>query len=201
MQPVAEQQGEGQPPAGQGRLRQLVAFLVLNSAVQAIFVSVMTFIPLYMVDSFHISEAVAAAHLSIIHSAGLWAAPTGGYLSDRVGKVKVILTSCFLTGPLIYLLNVAPYGIAFGALLLFLGAFMSVRAPTAESYLIGETPQKYRSTIFGIYYFSGMEVGALLTPAMGALIDKVGFNTSFTIASVSAFTITIICSLFFRRNR
>ncbi len=201
MEPIAQQPADGQTPSGQGRLRQLIAFLVLNSAVQAIFVSVMTFIPLYMVDNFHISEAVAAASLSIIHSAGLWAAPLGGYISDRIGKVQVMLASCFITGPLIYLLNVAPYGVAFGALLLFLGACMSMRAPTAEAYLVNETPEKYRSTIFGIYYFAGMEVGALLTPAMGALIDRVGFTTGYTIASVSAFAITVVCSVFLRRQR
>ena len=77
---------------------------------------------------------------------------------------------------------------------------MSMRAPTAEAYLVNETPEKYRSTIFGIYYFSGMEVGALLTPAMGALIDRVGFTTGFTIASISAFVITALCSVFFRRR-
>ncbi len=201
MQPVAEQQDESKPASGQGQLRKLVAFLVMNAAVQAIFVSVMTFIPLFMVDNFHISETIAAASLSIIHSSGLWAAPLGGYLSDRIGSIRVMLTACLVTGPLIYLLNAAPYGIPFGALLLFLGAFMAVRAPTAEVYLISETPAKYRSTIFGIYYFTGMEVGALLTPLMGALIDRVGFSSSFTIASVTAFAITLVCSVFFRRSR
>ena len=187
-------------PSPPKRFRRLVAFLVLSTFVQAAIISTIAFIPLFMVDNFGISEGKAAAFLSIIYSASLWAAPLGGYISDRVGRVPVIIVSCLFSAPLIYLLNVTPYGITFGILLLSIGMFMAVRGPTAEAYIIGETPANIRSTIFGIYYFSGMEVGAVFTPIMGSLIDRIGFNSSFTIASITIFLITLTCSVFLRRR-
>ncbi|GAI49601.1 unnamed protein product, partial [marine sediment metagenome] len=68
--------------------------------------------------SFGIGREVAAALIAVIYFAGLWASPLGGHLSDRLGRVPVLLTVCFMTGPVIYLLNLVPYGLGFGAMLL-----------------------------------------------------------------------------------
>ncbi len=139
--------------------------------------------------------------MSIIYSAGLWAGPLGGYISDRLGRVSVILASCLITGALIYVLNVTAYGITFGALLLLIGMLLYVRWPTSEAYLIGETPASLRSTIFGVYYFSGTEASAVLTPIMGSLIQRIGFNPSFTIISAAVVAVTLVCSVFLWGSR
>jgi len=183
-------------PQKPGRLRRLVAVMVLSSAVSAVIVSTIAFIPLFMVDHFGVSEKTAAAFLAIIYSAGLWAAPTGGYLSDRLGKIPVLLTVCFITGPIIFLFNLLPYGVGIGAFFLFLGICLSVRMPVAEAFIVSQTSEQNRSTILGIYYFSAMESGGVLTPIMGYLIDRLGFFTSYTIAGASLLTVTLICSFF-----
>lgn len=197
----------GQPeerPSSQGRLRQLVAFMVLTVFTQAVTFSTIAFIPLFMVDHFGVTEAAAATFLAVIYSAGLWASPLGGYISDRLGRVPVVLTTCFIAGPAIYLLNqvpYGPYGIGIGALLLVIGMIMYVRMPTSEAYIIGRTSERHRSTILGIYYFSNMEIGAVFAPAMGYLIDRFGFYTSFNIAASSVFVVTLACSVFLWGSR
>ncbi len=191
-------------PSSPGRLRQLVAFLTLTVFTQAVIFSIIAFIPLFMVDHFGITEGKAAAFLAIIYSAGLWASPLGGYISDRLGRVPVVLTVCFIAGPALYLLNqvpYGPYGIAIGALLLFIGMIMYIRMPTAEAYIIGKTSERHRSTILGIYYFSNMEIGAVFAPLMGYFIDRLGFDTSFTIASISILVVTLACSVFLWGSR
>ncbi len=191
-------------PSSPARLRQLVAFMVLTVFTQAVTFSTIAFIPLFMVDQFGVDEKTAAVFLSVIYSAGLWAAPLGGYISDRLGRIPVVLTTCLIVGPGIYLLNqvpYGPYGIGIGALLFIIGAIMYIRMPTAEAYIIGRTSERRRSTILGIYYFSNMEMGAALAPAMGALIDRLGFNTSFTIAGISVFVVTLACSVFLWGSR
>jgi FSR family fosmidomycin resistance protein-like MFS transporter len=197
---VVTEYGEQADPTP-GRIRRLVAFLVLTTFVQAISTSVIAFIPLFMVDNFGVAEGTAAAFLSIIYSAGFWASPLGGYISDRLGRVPVILVSSLLTAPVIYLLNITPSGFAMGALLLVFGMVMYVRGPTSEAFLVGEISAKHRSTIFGIFYFSGMEFGAVLTPLMGLLIDRFGFNVSFTAAGITLFAVASICGLFLRGSR
>ncbi|MFH1647696.1 MAG: MFS transporter, partial [Chloroflexota bacterium] len=66
-----------------GNVRRLVAFLIFTVIIGGIGFSITGFIPLYLVDHFHVSEQTAASLLAVIWSAGLWASPIGGYLSDR----------------------------------------------------------------------------------------------------------------------
>lgn len=184
------------PPSPPGYLRHLVVFMILTTFTGAVTFSTIAFIPLFMVDHFGVSEGTAAAFLSIIYSAGLWVSPLGGYLSDRLGRVPVMLSVCLITGPVIYLLNLASYSLGIGALLLILGIVIYVRMPASESYILGQAPERHRSTIYAIYYSAGVEGAAILTPVMGFLIDRFGFYSSFTIAGIAVVAMTLICSVF-----
>ena len=188
-------------PSPPGRLRRLVAFLVLSTVVKAITFAVITFIPLFIVDHFGVAEETAALFLAILYSVGLWASPLGGYLSDRLGRLPVIVVSCLLTGPIIYSLNVVPYGLGLGALLLAFGMVMYVRMPAFEFYVVSETPERHRSTLLGIYYFSSMEAGGVLAPLMGSFIDRYSFYSSFSVAAAAIVVVTLVCSVFLRNSR
>ncbi len=183
------------------RLRRLVAFIILSTFTSALIFSTIAFIPLFMVDHFGIGKETAAVFLAIIYSAGLWAGPLGGYLSDRLGSVPVILAVCLISGPVIYLLNLVPYGLGFGVLLLTIGMITTMRMPVSEAYIVGQTSERHRSTILGIYYFSGMEGGGILTPVIGSLIDRFGFYLSFTITGAALATVTLVCSIFLWASR
>jgi len=182
-------------------LPRLAPFMILSVFTQAISLSIITFIPLFMVDHFGVAEAPAAASLSILYSAGLWASPLGGHISDRLGKVRVVLVLCLITGPLLWLLNVVHYGLEISALLLVLGMVMYMRMPSSESYIISQTPEHHRSTVLGIYYFSNMEAGGILSPVMGYCIDHFGFYWSFTSAGIATVMITLVCAAFLWRTR
>ena len=158
--------------------------------------SVISFIPLFVVDRFGISEEVAAALIAVIYSAGLWVSPLGGYLSDRLGRVPVMLAVCFIAGPVIYLLNLVPYGLGLGVVLVIIGMITYIRMPTSEAYIIGQTSERHRSTVLGIYYFGSMEGSGLLTPLLGYLIDQHGFYLSFTIAGATLVAVTLLCAIF-----
>jgi len=181
-------------------LPRLVPFMVLSVFTQAINFSIIAFIPLFMVDHFGVAEASAAASISIIYSAGLWASPLGGHMSDRLGKVRVVLVTCLITGPLFCLLNVVPYGLGIGALLLMIGIVMHIRMPSSESYIISQTPEHRRSTVLGIYYFSNMETGGVLSPVIGSCIDRFGFYSSFTGAGIATVMVTLVCAVFLWRT-
>lgn len=186
---------EDEPHSVSGNNRRLVAVIVLGALTSAILISTISFVPLMLVDKYDVSEKTAAALLSLVYSAGIWAAPLGGYLSDRLGKIPVIVAICFLGGPVILLLNILPYGIFTWAMLMALGVSHVARMPVLESFVVSNTSVRNRSTILGIYYFSGMEVGGLFTPFLGRLIDKFGFSTSLSLAGAALLAITLICSL------
>ena len=187
--------------AASSRLPRLIPFLILSTFASAITFSTLSFVPLFMVDHFGVAEEQAAAFIAIFYFAGLWASLAGGYLSDRLGRLPVFLTVTFIAGPMVYLLSLVSFGLGIGAVLLTLGALQYMRMPVAESYLIGQTPERKRSTILGIYYFGNMEGTGILTPVLGYLIDQFGFQTSFTIAGVVLFAVTIIGSIFLWSRR
>jgi DHA1 family purine base/nucleoside efflux pump-like MFS transporter len=184
-----------------GRIRRLVAFMVLVAFTQSMVVSAVSFIPLFMVDYLKVSEGAGGAIVSVYYSAGIWAGVLGGNLSDRFGRVRLILVVCFALGLLIYFLNLASSSFGIGVILLFLGMFAFMRMPVAESYVINNTSEKRRSTILGIYFFGSMEGSALLTPLLGYIIDHQGFNFCYTVVAVSVVLAVMVCSLFLRGGR
>ena len=177
------------------RSRRLVPFIILATFTGAMITSTISFIPLFLVDHFGVGKETAAALIAVIYSAGFWAAPLGGYLSDRWGRVPVMLTACFIAGPVIFLLNLVPYGLGIGAVLLAIGMIIFTRAPATQAYIIDQTSERNRSTILGIFFFGNQEGAGVLTPVMGYLIDQLGFYLSFTIAGAALVIVTLVCSI------
>lgn len=182
-------------PPMPNRLRRLVPFIILSTFAGAVTMSTIAFIPLYMVDHFGVGKEKAAVFLALIYSAGLWAGPLGGYLSDRLGRVPIILGTCLVAGPVIYLLNLVPYGLGIGIVVVTIGVSLFMRMPVAEAYLVGQTSERNRSMIFGIYFFCVMEGGGILTPVIGYLVDQFGFYPSLSIAGAALVVVTLVCSI------
>jgi MFS family permease len=184
-------------PAGPLRL---TAFLVLNSAAAAVAPSMLAFFPLFMVDSFRLSEQAAAGFLALIYSAGLWAAPLGGVLSDRLGRVPVVVICSVGFGPVIYGLSCSSYGIVFFALLLLFGILFFMRMPASEAFLVDSVRPELRSTLLGIYFFAGLEGSGLITPLLGSLIDRYGFSFAFKLLAIALLMVTLASSILLLRS-
>jgi len=183
-------------PSSPKRWRHLVPFIVLITFTAAVLFSAIAFIPLFLVDHFGIGEGKAATSLALFYSAGLWMSPLGGYLSDRLGRLPVILGVCLFAGPVICLLNLVPDALGISVVMVAIGMLTYTLLPVSEAYIIGQTPEHYRSTILGIYYFCGMEAGGVLTPGLGYLIDQFDFYPSFIIMGAALVTVTLVCAMF-----
>jgi MFS family permease len=183
------------------RVRRLVAFLLLSVLTGGIASSVFAFITLYTVDVFGASITSAASFLVIMNSAGIWISPLGGYLSDRLGRVPLIVTTCLVSAVVVYMLNWAPYYWGIAIVAFVYGMAMYVRMPVSEAYIIGKTTERNRSLVYGIYYFSMTESSALLAPLMGYLMDNYGFNNCFTWASISVVVVTLILAPLVKEGR
>lgn len=183
------------------RWRRLVAFIALAVITQGLTFAALAFVPLYLVDGFGVSEGTAAAFLSISYFAGLWASPLGGWLSDRLGRVRVVLAVSIVSAPLIFALSTVSSEVALGALLFFIGVMMYLRMPASEAFIIRNTPERRRSTVLGVYYFASMESGAVLAPLLGLLIDRSGFSFGFSVAGAAVAAATLICALLLWRGK
>ena len=163
--------------------------------------SILSFIPLYVVDHFDgVSIEVAAGMLSLAYSSGLWAGPLGGYLSDHLGRVPVIIISGFIAVPAIYLLNLVPFTVGIPAILIIIGMAIHLGMPVTEAYIISNTSERRRSTVLGIYYLCSRG-GPAIALLVGYLIDKHGFCTAFSTMSASIAMVAIVCALFLWGSR
>jgi FSR family fosmidomycin resistance protein-like MFS transporter len=192
---------EAGPPAAGGTMQRLIPFIILGVMMQVMIFSVISFIPVFAVDNLLSSEETGALLYSIFHFAGLWAGPVGGYLSDRLGKVPVMLTVSLIAGPALYLLSLASLGWSIWLVLLLIGACMYMAMPVTEAYIIAHAPQRRRSTILGIYYFASRGGPGLSIPLAGYLADTYGFATSFTIMGGALLAIVIVCTVFLWGSR
>ena len=181
--------------------RQLAPFIVMSVATGTMVQSSGAYLALYAVDHFGMAEAAAAMLVSITPAIGLVAAPLGGHISDRFGRVPVLLVASITAIPLLYLRGVAPNVPALTAVMVALGLVSFTRMPTSEAYIAGHTPERRRSTVLGIYFFAGAEVAGLLTPVMGNLIDRLGFYASFRIVSIAQAALVVLCVPFLRGIR
>jgi MFS family permease len=181
------------PPAP-GYMRRLITVIVLSSLTMAVAMSVVSFLPLFLVDTFGTSKETAAASLSLVFAMAFWAGPLAGYLSDRLGHLVIIISACVVTSIVIYLFNVVSYGFGTVVVLALIGTVTAFSTIVAQAYVIDQTPARNRSTALGFYFFGSMEGTGILTPVLGYLIDHLGFHTSFTISSAAILATLIVCS-------
>jgi len=173
----------------------LGSFMLLTASISAVVVSLIAFIPLFIVDYFGATESAAASYLSILYSSGLWAPLLGGYLSDRIGRVPVIMVACFGVAPIIYSLTSVSYGVPLGVILLLMAAFVTMRMPVIEGYIATKAPPNHRAKLLGLYFLTSNEGGGLLTPLIGRLIDLFGFNFTFNIAAAAIFAASLLFTI------
>jgi FSR family fosmidomycin resistance protein-like MFS transporter len=175
-------------------LRRLSAFIALGIASMVLVYSSLQFIPLYAVDQLGASEEWGGAMLSIAFFGGLWGGPIGGFLSDRLGRIPVIIAVGFVAAPFIFLLNQVSMGIGFYAILLVMGTAMHVGMPVVEAYIISHVSPQKRSTVLGIYYM-GSRGGPAITLLLGYLIDTYQFYITFCGVAATLLVITIVCTV------
>ena len=185
---------ETETPSAAGNMRRVITVIILTSFTMALVMSIISFIPLFLVDTFGTGKETAAASISLVYFMGLWAGPFGGYLSDRFGRVAIIITVCVMAGIVTYLLNIAPYGFGTAVVLAAIGILMYINTTSAQAFIADQTSARNRSTMLGFYFFGNMEGTGVLTPVLGYLIDHLGFHTSFTISSTAILATIIVCS-------
>jgi MFS family permease len=77
-----------------------------------------------------------------------------------------------------------------------MGLNMAIRMPVTEVFIMNQTPGKYRSTIYGLYYFTMQYTGAIFAPIMAGFIERYGFDTMFTFSAWAVTGIAVVTALF-----
>jgi MFS transporter, YNFM family, putative membrane transport protein len=163
---------------------QMAGFIATSALGNVLVSSAIAFIPLLLVDHFHLSEAAAAALLAVIYFTGIWANPVAGYLADRFGRRRLMLSAAVAVVPALYFFNAIPRVWEVVVLLVAFGTILAALQTSTEAQIISHVPSARYSSFYGLYYFSTMAGGGLLVPALGALIDQQGYSFSFRLLAL-----------------
>ncbi len=180
-------------PAERTDMRRLAAFIAMGIASMVLIYSTLQFVSLYAVDVLGASEEYGAALLSVAYFGGIWGGPLGGYLSDRLGRIPVIIAVGIIAGPAIYLLNHVSLGVSLYAVLLLMGTAMHLGMPVVESYIISHVSAQKRSTVLGIYYM-GSRGGPAITLLFGYLIDTYRFPVTLSGIALAMAAVALVCA-------
>ncbi len=180
----------------------IIAFLIFSTFIQGLMTTTISFSTLFLVDHFAVSNRLAATMYILIISGGLLGGPISGYLSDRLGSLKIVIFLSFLAIPAIYLLTLVPFNfLTVGLLLVLIGMCQWGRMPVSESYVMSETPERGRSTILGFYYAGGRAFPGLISPIVGVITDHWGIGVSYAAIAITIAVTTVIYLPFILQKR
>ncbi len=146
---------------------------------------VLAFLVLYLTKSKGLPAGKAAFVLLVYGLGAIVAGPLSGLLSDRVGPVRMMRASLFLSGGM---LLAYPFARSYAAVLAataVLGVVTEAFRP-ASMTLIGDTvPPAQRKAAFALYRLA-INLGMSIGPALGGFLATVSFRYLFLVDGVTS---------------
>jgi FSR family fosmidomycin resistance protein-like MFS transporter len=141
---------------------------------------ILSFLALLLISRFQVTEAVATTAIFAFTGTGVAGTLLGGWLADRLGRVRTVRVGLVLCVPGLVGLLLAPNLTAAlaAAVVVGLGVFIpfSVDVTLGQEYLPGRV-----GTASGITLGLSVSVGGVATPALGLLADAQGLTTTFAV--------------------
>jgi FSR family fosmidomycin resistance protein-like MFS transporter len=168
-------------------LRPLALLYGATVARSAVSYGFMTFLPLYLTSrGFSLAESGAIVSLYLL--LGSLGGFLGGWLSDRIGGGRVIVSSFLGAAPLYFAFLFLPDRT--GIPCLVLGSFVLQSSLPVNVVLGQELSPEHSSTISSLLMGAAWGVGALLIGPAGALADREGIH-----AGLSALACLLVAGL------
>lgn len=153
------------------------------------------FLALYATQGMGFSASRAGLAMLVYGAASLVAAPLGGYLSDRIGSLRVMKGSLALSGCLMLLI---PFTTSWPPLL-GLVALWSLAAesfrPASMAILTDLAPEARRKAVFSLNRLA-INLGMSLGPALGGLLARHSYHALFWVDGATALAAALVLRLF-----
>lgn len=158
-------------------------FLRLTGAIVSrsiLFYGLNTFVPLYWRDDFRESAAAGGIALSIMFTCGAIGTLAGGWLADRYGRLRVVLTSLIVLAVSIFIFTRISDPVLATVFLVPVG--LALNAPSSVMVVMGQEYLPNRiGTASGVTLGLAVSVGGLLAPLLGGIADSYGIHTALTL--------------------
>lgn len=144
------------------------------------FIGMGSFLALYVIRTYGVSEGIGAAAYTVLTAVGVVATITGGWLADRIGRVTAIRCGYLLALPGTLGLVLAPdvVTVFVAVVLIGVGLYLpfSVHTTLGQEYL----PNRI-GTASGVTLGLAVSAGGIASPALGALADTSGLGATLTV--------------------
>jgi FSR family fosmidomycin resistance protein-like MFS transporter len=184
-----------------GIIRSIAVVFILAVLTQLIGGSVISFIPIYLVDKHGVTATYAAMLIGIIRTGGIAGSLFGGWLSDRWGRINAIFLTFIATGPVIYLFTILPFNAAIIFIFILFCFLLYMRQATVQPYLLDRVPPYLRATVFGIYFGLGMEGISIIQPIFGHFMDLYGTVKVFDVIALISIGLSLLSLALMRKGR
>jgi FSR family fosmidomycin resistance protein-like MFS transporter len=198
VQAAKRRLAEEKPPQP-GYKRRLWAYLIQMIIGGGAGMSVQALMALYIVDKLGATDTSVTWIMSVSFLPAIVGGTfIGGWISDRIGSVRVIIATGILSGLLIFWLRwSATVNFWFFLLLFIMGVNQAIRMPVTEVFIMGQTPAKNRATIYGVYYFTMQYTGAIFAPVYGWLVPNIySYEQVFFFSAIVVTVVSVITSFF-----
>ena len=154
------------------------------------FTGLLSFLPLYCIHRFGVSEVTASTLLAFLSITGIFMTLAGGWLTDKIGLTNACKVGYVLMAPAFALLIVAPDFLWFYPIIAVLSFTLN---GTYSAYVV--LGQSYLAKNLG--FASGVtlglsgSLGGIFTPIMGMIADAYGIDTVMIILVV----VGVLCTL------
>lgn len=173
--------------------------LIINTIMSFVWVGVISFLPIYLIEGKGINEAAAAVIFSLIFFTGLFIRPLIGHLSDIYNKKILIISILFISAISCFFLTqtTSLYMTGLGVILI---ATISAFFPLRSNYLMNKWPSKSRGSQMGMYSTVVIVLSSLSPLFIGLTSKHLSFDEIFLIFSIiillTAIMVIIIKNLY-----
>jgi MFS family permease len=141
--------------------------------------ALLTFLPVYLAYEMKLNPFWVGAGMFALQAAGFAATPIAGYLSDRMGRRQIMMTSMGMTAIVLVSMALAGKSQWFVGFIAVLGFFLYAIRPVLQAWLLESTPKNMGGTSIGIL-FGAQALGASIAPLVGGLVaDRYGLTMTF----------------------
>jgi MFS transporter, FSR family, fosmidomycin resistance protein len=134
--------------------------------------ALLTFLPLYLAHDLGYSIAWVGFCLFALQAAGFAASPVAGYLSDRMGRARIVAGSMLASALIIGVMLLAPGTVTFVFCTAALGFFLYAVRAVLQAWMLDSVPASAAGTSVGIM-FSTQAVGAAIAPLLAGIVADI----------------------------
>ena len=138
-------------------------------------VALVTILPLYLDNELELSQVERGFHIGLLIAVGLVAKPGAGYLSDRLGRKRVLVPGLAWSCAVALLLTAFDAGIMLTVTVALLGLFLYPDQPIVNAAVFDVIGREVASTGLGVVAFASFLMAAASPLIAGALYDAMGF--------------------------